>query len=341
MSENPSFHSSSEVPDPGYSQLPSGEALPRKVENSLFQDKRFRWAWGISIFLHVVLFGAAAWSPSSANYRFYGSGTAVSLVGADEIPGGSARGKSGDRPEDVQAPPVSGAGKAKKISIPAEKKPEKKIKRAKKKSTNKEDVRKLAIKKKADKRRFARLKRIKARRERLKKWRKKQAKRKKDAGEVKSAPAKKPSKSAPGNGRQVVAKNAAGERPKPKTGYPGEGGGDGQGGGSLGGGSGGVARTDIERYYGLLAERVRNFWTVPPNLPNLENLEVVVIFDVARDGKIRKLRIETSSGNRIYDTAALRAVERSADPGLPPPPNTVKETWLPLGFRFCGQNFCR
>ena len=104
---------------------------------------------------------------------------------------------------------------------------------------------------------------------------------------------------------------------------------------------GGVARTDIERYYGLLAERVRGFWTVPSNLPNLESLEVFVIFDVARDGKIRKLRIEKSSGNQIYDTVALRAVERSADPALPPPPNSVNKTWLPLGFRFCGQNFCR
>ncbi len=344
MSENPSFHSSSEAPDPGYSQLSSEEAPPRKVESSLFQDKRFRWAWGVSFFLHVVIFGAAAWSPSSANYRFFGSGTAVSLVGVDEIPGGSSRGKSGDRPEDVQVSPTKGTGKSKKIAAPIKKKSKKKIKWAKKKPTSKKDARKLAIKKKkkkVSKRRQERLKRIKVRRERLKKWRKKEAKRKKNAKEVKPASAKKPNKSTKGNDRQVVAKNAAGERPKPKVGHPGEGGGDGQGGGSLGGGSGGVARTDIERYYGLLAERVRGFWTVPPNLPNLESLKVVVIFDVARDGKIRKLRIEKSSGNRIYDTVALRAVERSADPALPPPPNSVNETWLPLGFRFCGRNFCR
>lgn len=341
MSENHFFHSSNEVPDPGSSQLSSRETLPRKVDASLFQDKRFRWAWGVSIVLHVVIFGAAAWSPSSANYRFYGSGTAVSLVGADEIPGGSARGKSGDRPEDIQTSPTTGSEKTKHILTPAKKESRKKIKQVKKKSTSKKDVRRLAAKKKADKQRLARLKRIKARRERLKKWRNKQAKRKKDTEKVKPAPSKELNTNAADNGRQVVAKNTAGEPPKPKAGYPGEGGGDGQGGGSLGGGSGGVARTDIERYYGLLAERVRNFWTVPPGLPNLEKLEVVIIFDVARDGNIRKLRIEKSSGNRIYDTAALRAVERSADPALPPPPNTVKETWLPLGFRFCGQNFCR
>jgi len=344
MSENSSFHSSNEAPAPGYSHLSSGEAPPSKVEGSLFQNKRFRWAWGVSIFLHVVIFGAAAWSPSSANYRFFGSGTAVSLVGVDEIPGGSSRGKSGDRPEDVQVSSTKGTGKSKQISARIKKKSKKKIKRAKKKPTSKKDARKLAIKKKKkkiSKRRQERLKRIKVRRERLKKWRKKQVKRKKDVKNVKLTSTKKPKKIIEGNGKRVMAKNTAGERPKSKVGHPGEGGGDGQGGGSLGGGSGGVARTDIERYYGLLAERVRGFWTVPPNLPNLESLEVVVVFDVARDGRIRKLRIEKSSGNQIYDTVALRAVERSADPALPPPPNSVNKTWLPLGFRFCGQNFCR
>jgi|APSaa5957512535_1039671.scaffolds.fasta_scaffold41069_2 TonB family protein len=344
MSENPPLHFSSDMPDQGNSQHLSGESPSRKVERSLFRDKRFRWAWGISFFLHVVIFGAAAWSPSSADYRFYGSGTAVSLVGADEIPGGSARGKSGDRPEDVQTSPARGGRNIKKVTTPTKKKAKRKIKRTKKKPSSKKKSRKLAIKKKKkkiSKSRQARLKRIKVRRERLKKWRRKQAKQKKVVKEVKPAPAKKPGKSSGGNRKQVLAKNTAGEPPKPKTGYPGEGGGDGQGGGSLGGGSGGVARNDIERYYGLLAERVRNFWTVPPNLPNLESLKVVVIFDVARDGEMRNLRIETTSGNRIYDTAALRAVKRSADPALPAPPNSVKETWLPLGFRFCGRNFCR
>ena len=142
-------------------------------------------------------------------------------------------------------------------------------------------------------------------------------------------------------GDDRLAKNVSEPPPKPRAGFPGEGGGDGQGGGSRGGGSGGIARTQIERYYGLLGERVRNYWTIPPNLTDIENLKTVVIFDVARDGAVRGLRIEKLSGNRVYDNAALRAVERAATPSLPPPPNTMKEDWLPLGIRFCGQNFCR
>ena len=340
MSENSSFHSSNEAPAPGYSHLSSGEAPPSKVEGSLFQNKRFRWAWGVSIFLHVVIFGAAAWSPSSANYRFFGSGTAVSLVGVDEIPGGSSRGKSGDRPEDVQVSSTKGTGKSKQISARIKKKSKKKIKRAKKKPTSKKDARKLAIKKKKkkiSKRRQERLKRIKVRRERLKKWRKKQVKRKKDVKNVKLTSAKKPKKIIEGNGKQVMAKNTAGERPKSKVGHPGEGGGDGQGGGSLGGGSGGVARTELGRYYGLINERVRSFWVVPPNLNELEHLKAIVIFDVSLEGAIRGLRIEKSSGNSIFDRAALRAVEKAANPSFPIPPASIKEKLLSFGLRICGR----
>jgi protein TonB len=315
----------------------------------LFRDKKFRWAWGVSVVLHAVIFAAAAWTPSSANYRFFGSGTAVSLVGADEIPGGSARGKSGDRPEDLQQPKAPGGGKARKIATPEKKKKKKKTKvrkrrTRKKKSPPKKSVRKLPAKKKKKKKkkkiskaRLARIKRLKARKERLKKWRRKRQKLVK--GKAVAPPSAKPkSRKTKKKSGNVVAKNTPA---KPKAGYLGEGGGDGQGGGSLGGWSGGVARSDIDRYYGLLGERVSNFWTVPPSLTDLDKLKTIVIFDVSREGAIRGLRIEKTSGNRVYDTAALRAVQRAANPSFPTPPNTVTEEWLPLGFRFCGQNFCR
>ena len=333
---------------------------------SLLGDRRFRWAWCISIALHVVLFAAVAWSPSSANYRFYGSGTAVSLVGADQIPGGSARGKSGDRIEDFQLPPISGGPRARKIEAePDRKKPKKKIrtdkKRKKKKAIRKKKrkkkrrsvrrkkkkrVRKLSLKKKKrkkklTKRQLARRRKLKRRRDRLKRWRRRQ-KRKSKNGSPPAARRTRPAPDwAPLDSGELLARNAVGERPKPRADYPGEGGGDGQGGGSLGGGSGGVARRDIERYYGLLVDRVRRNWSIPRSLADIKSLKTEVIFDVSRLGKIRGLRIEKSSGNRIYDDAVLRAVARSANPSLPPPPNTVKEKWLPLGFRFCGQTFCR
>lgn len=297
------------------------------------------------MFLHVMVIAGALWTPSSAKYRFYGSGTAVSLVGADEIPGGSARGKSGDRPESVKKPKAAGAKKARKIAVKKKKKKAKTKSRKKRVRKKKKNVRKLAVKEKAvkekkkiSKKRLAKLKAIKARRDRLKRWKKEygKAKKKKPA----PAPKKKVAKKKPG-GDDRLAKNVSEPPPKPRAGFLGGGGGDGQGGGSRGGGSGGVARTEIERYYGLLAERVRNNWTVPMSLADVEKLKAEIIFDVARDGVIRDLRIEKSSGNRVYDAAALRAVKRSSDPAFPPLPNTVKDEWLPLGFRFCGQNFCK
>lgn len=326
---------------------------------SLVGDRRFRWAWCISIALHISMFAVAAWSPSSANYRFYGSGTAVSLVGADEIPGGSARGKSGDRPEEFQFSPKSDGQKLKKIGPePKRKNSKTKIKKRNKsvrkkrrkkrrklvrekknKLVKKIFVKKKKRKKKISKRRLANLRKLKRRRDRLKRWRKRQKKKNRSLSATKRA---RPSPDLATLSRgELHAHNVIGGRPKPRSGYLGEGGGDGQGGGSLGGGSGGVARNDIERYYGLLAHRVKRNWSVPKNLAKIKSLKTEIIFDVSRKGRIRKLRIEKSSGSRVYDDAVLRAVARSANPFFPPPPTTMKKEWLPLGFRFCGQTFCR
>lgn len=103
----------------------------------------------------------------------------------------------------------------------------------------------------------------------------------------------------------------------------------------------GDVRTELERYYGLLGQRVRNFWTVPINLTDLQKLSVTIAVDVARDGSVRGLKIERASGNQGYDEAALRAVKLASTPAFPAPPKSVKESWLALGFRFCGANFCR
>ena len=306
MSDSPEFNSPGQESGPGVPAGigPDSGKFPRA--RALLRDRRFRIAWGVSVFLHAVIFAAAAWTPSSAKYRFYGSGTAVSLVGADEIPGGSARGKSGDRPESVKKSKAAGAKKARKITVKKKKKKAKTKSRKKRvRKKKKKNVRKLAVKKKKkiSKKRLAKLKAIKVRRERLKKWKKKYGKvKKKKPAPVPKKKAAAPKKK-PGGGNDLRAKNVPEAPPKPRAGFPGEGGGDGQGGGSLGGGSGGVARTEIERYYGLLGERVRNFWTIPPNLSDIEHLKTVVIFDVGRDGTIRDLRIEKPSGNRVYDNA--------------------------------------
>lgn len=282
----------------------------------LARDPYFRRAWAGSVVLHLVLFGWALY-PSETKARFYGSGTAVSLVGADQIPGGSQKGKSGDRPEVLRepmppAPEKKPAGPSKEEIDNIRRIQQVQAERARKEKAEQD---------RKQRERQARLKEIRERRAREDRWR-----REYEAQRGKEAP--KP------------AQTARAQTPPP-VGHPGEGGGDGQGGGSIGGGGGGVARTELERYYGLLSERVRNFWTVPLNLTELQKLSTTVAVDVARDGTVRGLKIEKASGNKIYDEAALRAVERAASPAFPPPPNSVKETWLALGFRFCGASVCR
>ena len=319
----------------------------------LLRDRRFLRALAASVVLHASLFVWVSLAPSQPKYRFFGSGTAVSLVGADEIPGGSARGKSGDRPENLEAPaPQKGPDEgARKIAAPKKKTAPAKVKKKKvvKKKTPPKKVRRIKTaknkktkkitrkKKRRDPAREARLKRMRDRRERARRWR---TRFKKDEKNKPVKTKKKPRDDWKSDDRLAKADLAPKAR-APLKGYAGEGGGDGQGGGSRGGGSGGVARTEKERYYGLLAERIRGFWTVPPNIADLSKLKTVVTIDVDRQGHYRNLRIVNYSGNHIYDQAVLRAVERAAKPTLPKPPNSVKENWLLLGFRFCGRDFCR
>lgn len=61
-----------------------------------------------------------------------------------------------------------------------------------------------------------------------------------------------------------------------------------------------------------------------------------VVFEIARDGKIRGLAVEKSSGNALYDQAALRAIT-DATP-FPPLPEEFRETFLRihLGFNYSG-----
>ncbi len=315
----------------------------REERSALVHDRWFRRAWAASVFLHAVLFVWVSMAPSQPKYRFFGSGTAVSLVGADEIPGGAARGKSGDRPEDVEAP----AKGARKIVVPQkrsasdekkrilkQKSPPRKLRRIVKKSG--EGKKRAVRKKRRDLAREARLERIRVRRERERRWRSRYEKRKSDATRGARSPKKKNRPPADRMRDNRLAKADLASRSRgPLKGYLGSGGGDGQGGGSLGGG--GVARSEMERYYGLLARRIRNHWTLPLSLSNVSKMRASVSIDVSRRGGHRNLRIVRTSGNRIYDQAALRAVKRASKPTLPSPPDTAKEKWLLLGFRFCGK----
>jgi len=60
----------------------------------------------------------------------------------------------------------------------------------------------------------------------------------------------------------------------------------------------------------------------------------VVVFEIGRDGQVGKLAVEKTSGNSLYDRAALRAIE-DAKP-FPPLPQEFKEPLLRvhLGFAY-------
>ena len=319
-------------------------------KGGLLRDRRFLRALAASVVLHAALFVWVSLAPSQPTYRFFGSGTAVSLVGADEIPGGSAREKSGDRPQDMEAPtPRKGPDEGtRKIAAPEKKTTPAKVKKKKivKKKTPRKEVRRIPKKnpqkvvrkkKKRDPAREASLRRIRERRERARRWRNRFKK------NEKNRPAK--TKKRPRDNRMSDDRLAKADlAPKgrgPLKGYAGEGGGDGQGGGSRAGGSGGVAETDLQRYGGLLSERIHNYWTVPLNLSDASTMRAAIEVDVNREGVYRNLRLVRSSGNRIYDQTFLRAAERAFKSGLPKPPDTIKENWNTFNFRVCGKGFCR
>jgi protein TonB len=61
-----------------------------------------------------------------------------------------------------------------------------------------------------------------------------------------------------------------------------------------------------------------------------------VVFDIRRDGKISGLAVEKTSGNPLYDQAALRAITDAMP--FPPLPDEFKESFLRvhLGFSYSG-----
>jgi TonB family protein len=63
-----------------------------------------------------------------------------------------------------------------------------------------------------------------------------------------------------------------------------------------------------------------------------EPIEVRITFEILRDGAVRDLIIDASSGVPVFDRAALRAVSDAAP--LPPLPGSWREPTLPATFVF-------
>ena len=103
-------------------------------------------------------------------------------------------------------------------------------------------------------------------------------------------------------------------------------------------GGGGVIASGItglrfKIYYTIIWGKIKEGWILPEVLiKNKEGLEAVVSFKILRDGKIKDIRFEKSSGNSYFDKSVLRAVGK-ADP-LPSLPLEYKEDYLDIGIRF-------
>jgi TonB family protein len=83
-------------------------------------------------------------------------------------------------------------------------------------------------------------------------------------------------------------------------------------------------------YYGLIQDLIQDQWR---NTPLVADAPLVVLkFRIARSGKISQIRVDKSSGNGYYDSAARRAVN-AVNP-LPPFPSDISDPFLDVRFQF-------
>jgi len=95
----------------------------------------------------------------------------------------------------------------------------------------------------------------------------------------------------------------------------------------------GIKGLRFKIYYTIIWGKIKEGWVLPEGLiKNKEGLEAVISFKILRDGEIKNIRFEKSSGNSYFDKSVLRAVEK-ANP-LPSLPVEHREDYLDIGVRF-------
>jgi len=85
-------------------------------------------------------------------------------------------------------------------------------------------------------------------------------------------------------------------------------------------------------YRSSVANALYGHWRRPIVTGIGEPIEVRVAFEIMRDGNVRGLRIEESSGVPTLDRSALRAVSDAAP--LPALPSMLSEPYLPASIVF-------
>ena len=72
----------------------------------------------------------------------------------------------------------------------------------------------------------------------------------------------------------------------------------------------------------ILGARIKKYWRLPPNIPG--NLKVKLFVKLDKKGNVTKAAIKQSSGNKLFDDAALRAVHDASPLPLPKHPGAVE-----------------
>jgi len=94
-----------------------------------------------------------------------------------------------------------------------------------------------------------------------------------------------------------------------------------------------VGNTDpaLAYYFVLIQDKITGNWT-PPKMGPGTVANISLFLRILRSGQVRDVAVDSSSGDRLLDDSALRAVRLSAP--LPPLPPLYKAETLPLELRF-------
>ena len=102
-------------------------------------------------------------------------------------------------------------------------------------------------------------------------------------------------------------------------------------------GGGGISRENVElkykAYYDEIWRRVKASWILPEEvISSGEDFLAVVVVRIGRKGELLEMKLEKSSGNKLYDQSCLRAVKKAAP--FPPLPKDYPQKYMELGLRF-------
>jgi TonB family protein len=89
-----------------------------------------------------------------------------------------------------------------------------------------------------------------------------------------------------------------------------------------------MTAAEIQDYGNTVIERVKRSWAIL-NIWSEEELEAFIVIEVDEKGQVTS-RFEKSSGSRVFDQAAMRAIRKAAP--FDPPPGNKTLTFPPLRF---------